>query len=107
MLEALFEERDDVVIVGDVVDVPAVAARLDQPHAAQQPELMGDGRLGEAEQLGEVADRHLGAGERVEDADARGIAEDLERFGQVDGRRVVEEAAPSAAHMSVCSYVHD
>ena len=43
----------------DVVDVAAVTARLDQPHAAQESQLMGHGRLGEAEQRGEIADAAL------------------------------------------------
>ena len=92
MLEPLIEEADDVVVVGDVVDVAAGAARLHEPHATQQSQLMGDGGLGEPEEVGEVADRHLGPGEGVEDPDPRGVAEDLEGLGQGGDGRLVEEA---------------
>lgn len=91
VLEPLLEETDDVVVVGDVVDVPAGAARLHEPHAAQQTQLMGDGGLGESEQLREVAHRHFGAGEGVEDPYARGVAEDLEGLGQGGHRRLMEK----------------
>ena len=92
VLEALLEEADDVVIVRDVVDVLAGAARLHEPHAAQQAELVGDGGLAEPEQLGEVADRHLGPGQGVEDAHAGGVPEDLEGLGQGGRRGVIQEA---------------
>jgi len=52
---------------------------------------MGDGGLRQAEQRREVAHRHLGAGERIEDAHARGVAEDLEGLGKIGDRRLVEE----------------
>ena len=93
MLEPLLEQADNVVVVGDVVDVAADAARLHEPHAAQQAQLMGDGGLGESEELREVAHRHLGPGEGVEDAHARGVAEDLEGLGQSGDRRLVEQSA--------------
>jgi hypothetical protein len=92
VLEPLLEQADDVVIVGDVIDVAADATRLDEAHAAQQAELVGDGGLGQAEQAGEVADRNLGPGEGVEDPHPGGVAEDLEGFGQGGDGRLVEEA---------------
>ena len=92
VLEPLLEEADDVVVVGDVVDVPAGAARLHEPHAAQQTQLMGDGGLGESEELREVAHRHLGAGEGVEDPHARSVAEDLEGLGEGGHGCGIEEA---------------
>jgi hypothetical protein len=92
VLEPLLEEAHDMVVVGDVVDVPAVAARFHEAHPAEQTQLMGDSGLGETEELREVAHRHLGAGEGVEDSHARGVAEDLEGLGQGGHRRLVEEA---------------
>jgi hypothetical protein len=92
VLEPLLEETDDVVVVGNVVDVPANAARFHEPHAAEQMQLMGNGGLGESEELREVAHRHLGAGESVEDSHTRGVAEDLEGLGQGGHRRLIEEA---------------
>ena len=92
VLEPLLEKADDVVIVGDVVDVPAGAARFHEPHAAEQTQLMGDGGLGESEKLREVAHRHLGAGEGVEDPHTGGVAKDLEGLGQGGDRRLIKEA---------------
>ena len=91
--------RDDVMIVEGVEDHAAVAARPHQPHAAQQAQLVRDGRLAEAEQPGEVADAELGAGERVEDAHARRIAEDLERLGQGADRRLGEQRRLERGHL--------
>ena len=82
---------EDVVVVERVVDVAAVAARLHEPHAAQKPQLVRHRGLGETKNLGQVADRHLGPRERVEDTDARRIAEHLERLGEVEDRLLVEE----------------
>jgi hypothetical protein len=92
VLEALLEETDDMVVVGDVVDVPAVAARFHEAHPAEQTQLMGHSGLGEAEELGEVAHRHLGAGEGIEDPHACGVAENLEGLGQSSHRGLIEEA---------------
>ena len=94
VFEPLLEEADDVVVVGDVVDVAADPARFHEPHAAQQAQLMGDRGLGESQEAGEVADRHLGPGEGVENAHARGVAEHLEGLGQRGDGRLVEEARP-------------
>ena len=89
-----------------VEDVPAVAARAHEPHAAQQPQLVGDGGLRQAEQLGEVADRHLGARERVEDAHARASPSTLKVSARAVDRGLVEQPRLRAEHMSdvlICS----
>ena len=49
----------NVLIVDGVVDEPAGAARTDQPHAAQQAQLMRDRRLADADERGDVADAQL------------------------------------------------
>ena len=43
--------------------------------------------------VGEVADAQLGARERVEHPDARGVAEHLEGLGERDDRRLGEQGA--------------
>ena len=45
---------------------------------------MRDRGFAQPEQLGDVADAQLGAGERVEDPHAGDVAEDLEGFGERD-----------------------
>ena len=82
MLQPLREQADDVVVVEGVEDHLARRGGADEAHAAQQPELVRDGRLAEAEQRRDVADAELGARERVEDPHAGGVAEDLEGLGE-------------------------
>ena len=82
MLEPLLEQANDVVIVEGIEDHAAVAARTDETHAAQQTQLVGNGRLAEAEQARDVAHAELGAGERIQDAHARRVAQQLEGLGE-------------------------
>ena len=42
MLQALFEQLDDVVVVEGVVDETPITAGPDQAHRAEQPQLMRD-----------------------------------------------------------------
>ncbi len=62
VLEPLLEQADDVLIVEGVVDRLAVAARPDQAHVAEEAQLVRDGRFGQAEQVGNLADAELGCG---------------------------------------------
>ena len=79
---------------------PALAPRPDDANVAQETKLMRDGRLGDAELTGKVADTQLGPRQRIEDSHARRIAEDAKDFGQaVNGVRV------KSGHMNKCSYV--
>src|SRR5262252_8642674 len=109
VLEPLREQSDDVLIVERVVDEPAVPPRTDESHAAQQPELMGDGRLADADTRRQLVDAELRARQRIEDADARRIAEHLEGLGQRGHGRVGEHGGNASLltheHMSICSYV--
>ncbi len=82
MLQPLLEQADDVLVVERVKHPAAGAAPAHEPHAAQQPELMRHGRVAQADDLRDLADAPLGPRDRVEDAHARGVAEDLERLGQ-------------------------
>lgn len=91
VLQPLLEQPDDVVVVGDVVDVFAGTARLHEPHAAQQAKLVGHRGLGQAEELREIADRNLGPREGIENPDPGRVAQDLEGFGQVGNGALVEE----------------
>src|SRR5215831_12935631 len=109
VLEPLCEQADDVLIVERVVDEPAVPPWTDEAHAAQQPELMGDGRLADADTRRELVDAELRARQRVEDADARRIAEHLEGLGERHHGRVGKHGGHGSLltheHMSMCSYV--
>ena len=106
VLEPLLEEGDDVVIVGDVVDVLAGAPRFHEPPATQQPELVGHRGLRQPEQLRQVAHRDLAVGERIEHANPRDIAQHFECLGQRGDRCTDRAGACSIEHMNACSYVH-
>ena len=67
------------------------AARLHQPHAAQQPKLMRHGRLAQPEDAREVADRHFGPRQRIQNPDARRVAQDLEGLSQGGDGALVEQ----------------
>ena len=45
---------------------------------------MGDGGLGHAQQLGDIAHAHLRFKEHIQDLDAGGVPEDLEQLRQVE-----------------------
>jgi len=91
VFEPLCEQADDVVVVEGVEDQLSGAALANEPRVAQEAELVGDGGLGDAEEVGDVADTELGAGEGVEDADASGVTEDLECVGEGVDKLAIEE----------------
>ena len=81
--------REEVaLIVEGVIHEAAVAARPDDTLAAQQAQLMRDGRLAHPDAGGEILHAELRARERVEDADARGVAKHLEGVGERRRRRI-------------------
>lgn len=71
-----------MTVVEGVENHPAIAARADDAGAAEQPQLVRDGRAAHAQPFGDVADAELALSEGVEDADAGGIAEDAEDVGE-------------------------
>ena len=77
VLEPLLEEANDVLIVEGVEHHSALPAGTNEPHAAKQTQLVGDGRFAQAEQTRDIADAELRPGERIKYANAGGIAEEL------------------------------
>ena len=82
VFEPLREKTNDVLVVEGIEDLLAGPAGTNQPHAAQQAELMRDGRLAQTQQFGDVADTQLAAVDRVQDTDPCGITKRLEGLGQ-------------------------
>lgn len=72
------QQLDDVLVVERVEDLTAGPARTDQPHPSEKAQLVRHGRLANARERRNVADAQLTTGERVEDADARGVPENAE-----------------------------
>src|SRR5688572_10599508 len=106
MLEPLLEERQHVLVVECVVDQPAVAAGADNAGIAQQTELVRDGRLGDVQPTGEIADAQFAARERVENAHARRITEYTKDLGQpLDGLLI--ETRPGSMYLSHISTRQD
>ncbi len=78
------------VIVGQRVDdVFAVALELDEARLLEHAQLMGDGALRDADDVGDVGNAAIGFHERVKDLDARGVGECLEQVGEVVEQLVV------------------
>jgi hypothetical protein len=78
---ALIEQGADVRVVELVVDLPAGAAGADDTQAAQQAQLVRDGRFRQAHDSGQIGNAQLAVRQRVDEADTRRIAEDGERGG--------------------------
>lgn len=79
------EQARDVIVVERVEDLPARFARADEAHVAQSAQLVRDGRVGHAESLGEDAHAFFAVHEQGNEADAAGVAEGAEEFGEFDG----------------------
>ena len=89
VLAPLRQQPDDVVVVEAVEDHAAVTASANEPEAAEEAELMRDGRFRKAEKGREIANAKLGGSERSEEADTRRIAKRLEDFSEaLDGHRI-------------------
>jgi uncharacterized membrane protein YfcA len=81
VLPGVVQEPDDVVIVERVVRHPPGATRAHQSGGPQQPQLVRDRRFGLTYQMRQVADTALAMRERVNQAHARGIAQQPEYVG--------------------------
>lgn len=82
VLEALGEQAHDVKVVERIEDELPGTPWAHEAHAAEEAQLVRDGRFRHPEQGGEVADVALAVREGVEDADARGIAQHFEGVGE-------------------------
>lgn len=91
VLQPLAEQRQDVLVVERVVHEPAFTPRTDNPRVSEQPKLVRNSGVREAEQPGKMADGQLPARQNIEDADPRGIPEHLEDIGQRPDRIGVQE----------------
>ncbi len=89
------QELDNVLIVERIEDLPAGAARPDEPHPSQEPQLVRHGGFADPYEPGDVAHAQLARCQRVENADTRRVAEHAEGVGDgLDGPGLEENAAP-------------
>ena len=88
------KQAPDVLVVEGVEHPVAVAVRPYDPHGAQQPKVLGDGRVGDAHDGRQIAGAELLAQEGVHDLDAAGIGQGPEGIGDmgvcVTGAEVAE-----------------
>lgn len=91
----LLEERHDVLVVERVEHLAPRPARSDKTKATEKAQLMGDGGFAQADERRQLADAQLTMGERVEQADPRRVAEQLERLGEGFDRLGREQRPPT------------
>ena len=83
MLQTLVNDGFHMVVRQGVKHGFPLPAGGDQTGVFQSPQLVGDGGLGQSQQISDVAHAQLGPEQGVEDLDPGGIPEDLEQVGQV------------------------
>src|ERR1051326_8298877 len=88
----------DMLIVDGVVCHLAALAVFHQTEVLQEAQLMGNRRVGHAEESGDVAYAQLLPRKRDDNFQARGIAQDLERLAQIERRTVVAERLSCGLH---------
>lgn len=80
------DESNHVMIVERVERRPARTPHPDQPGVPKQAELMGDGRLGQPDEGGQIGDTPFAMHERIHESDAGGITEEPEHVRDgIDG----------------------
>ena len=78
MLARIVQQTDDVMIVERIERHAAGPPDTDESRGPEQPQLVRDGRPGQAHECRQVADAPLAIRQRINQADPRGIAEQLE-----------------------------
>jgi hypothetical protein len=95
-------EFQNVVIVNRVEHLASGAAWTDEPHRSQQAQLVRDGGFAHADERGDIADAQLAIRKGVQDANARGIAENTKRFREdFNGLRFHQRSAPRVGAGSI------
>jgi hypothetical protein len=85
------EQLDDVLIVERIEHLPARTPGSDEPHSAQQPQLMRDGGLADSDEAGNVAHAKIAGRQRIQNPDAGRISEDTERLGDLSDRPIQQQ----------------
>ncbi len=99
MFEPLLEQSHDMLVVERVEHHLPRPPGPNEPQTSQQAELVRNGRLAQAKELGDISHAELPVGEGVENADASDVSECLEDFGQGLCGLTLQEA--SLQYMSI------
>jgi hypothetical protein len=86
MIQSVSEQSNGMRIQ-TIVNKAAVFARLDEPHLAQGPKMVGNGGLGQADRVGQGPDVPFAGSQHGQDPDAARVAEGAEQLRDV--RRVM------------------
>ena len=100
MPEAFIEQMRDVFVVERVIGDLALLPESHEPHLPERSQTVRDGRLRDAEQVGQIADAQLFARERKGDLDARRITKQLEGLGQRSHCLILLHRALYALHFA-------
>src|SRR5690606_22697946 len=87
-------QADDVVVVERVEGVASSAADAHESRPAKQAQLMGNGRLAQADERRQIEHAALAAAERVDNPHTRRVGEQLEQVSHdLDGAGVQKARA--------------
>lgn len=95
---ARLEEERDVGVVQTVEDEPALSPRLHQPERAQEPEVLRDRRVADAEDDCNITGAELLVQQHVDDLGSSGIPQGVEERRQIEVRGLFDEAEPRSLH---------
>jgi hypothetical protein len=98
MDQTLSEDGSHVFVLQRVVNDLSFPAVLHQPGLPKSPQLMGDGGLAHVQERGDVADAHFGPQQGAKYPDSGGIAENLEKVGQIQQNCFVRHLFPYFGH---------
>ncbi len=81
MFPGVVDETEHVVIIEGIEGLTTRAPHAHETRAAQETQLMGHGRLGQAHKRRQITHTPFAVAERTNEADPRGIAQQLEHVG--------------------------
>jgi len=89
VVQAVPEQTGDMSIQA-IKDLPAILARLHQPHLPQRPQVMRDRGFAQADCFGQRADVLFALDQDGNDAHTTGVTKSPKQLGDVRGRVFVE-----------------
>ena len=98
MIQPLFEERVDMLIVQGIVHLPPFLTVFHQMQGPQGPQLVRDGRLAHTQCGSDVTNAQLAMGQGRDDAHSRGVAERFEGFGYPGGSQPIHKMGGRFPH---------
>jgi hypothetical protein len=104
MLQAMLEKQDQM-LVQQVKGSPSVPPDMNQTELSETPEMMGNGRLAQADGCRHIPDARLRLGQDGDDPDPARVAEGPEQVSHMGGRMLVEHVAQGASNSFMIEHV--